>query len=80
MSLPAANLLGQATSPYLLQHAANPVHWRQWGALLFFLIGCHWVTSPVFDSSDTGKANLKKGFFYALIRDLKLGIEASGPS
>ena len=32
MTLPAANLLGQATSPYLLQHAANPVHWRQWGA------------------------------------------------
>jgi uncharacterized protein YyaL (SSP411 family) len=32
VSLPAANLLGQATSPYLLQHADNPVHWRQWGA------------------------------------------------
>jgi uncharacterized protein len=29
--LPAANLLGQATSPYLLQHAGNPVHWRAWG-------------------------------------------------
>jgi uncharacterized protein YyaL (SSP411 family) len=25
------NLLGQSTSPYLLQHAANPVHWRLWG-------------------------------------------------
>ena len=25
------NLLGDATSPYLIQHAANPVHWRQWG-------------------------------------------------
>jgi uncharacterized protein len=25
------NLLGDATSPYLLQHAENPVHWRQWG-------------------------------------------------
>ena len=25
------NLLGQQTSPYLLQHAANPVHWRPWG-------------------------------------------------
>ena len=25
------NLLGQETSPYLLQHAANPVHWRPWG-------------------------------------------------
>jgi len=27
-----ANLLGGETSPYLLQHAHNPVHWRPWGA------------------------------------------------
>ncbi len=27
----AANLLGRETSPYLLQHADNPVHWRPWG-------------------------------------------------
>ena len=26
------NLLAGETSPYLLQHAANPVHWRPWGA------------------------------------------------
>jgi uncharacterized protein YyaL (SSP411 family) len=25
------NQLADATSPYLLQHAHNPVHWRQWG-------------------------------------------------
>jgi uncharacterized protein YyaL (SSP411 family) len=25
------NLLGLETSPYLLQHADNPVHWRPWG-------------------------------------------------
>src|SRR5687768_10055840 len=25
------NRLGHSTSPYLLQHAGNPVHWRQWG-------------------------------------------------
>ena len=25
------NLLGDTTSPYLLQHAHNPVHWRPWG-------------------------------------------------
>ena len=25
------NLLGRETSPYLLQHANNPVHWRPWG-------------------------------------------------
>jgi uncharacterized protein len=28
----AANLLRRETSPYLLQHADNPVHWRPWGA------------------------------------------------
>ncbi|OBH62232.1 hypothetical protein A5684_13060 [Mycobacterium intracellulare] len=27
---PAANTLGLATSPYLRQHADNPVHWQQW--------------------------------------------------
>src|SRR6476659_7527551 len=29
--LPAANLLAGETSPYLLQHRHNPVHWRPWG-------------------------------------------------
>ncbi len=28
---PAGNELAAATSPYLRQHADNPVHWRQWG-------------------------------------------------
>jgi uncharacterized protein YyaL (SSP411 family) len=28
----AENMLGRETSPYLLQHAANPVHWRPWGS------------------------------------------------
>jgi hypothetical protein len=27
---PATNTLGLATSPYLRQHADNPVHWQQW--------------------------------------------------
>ncbi len=27
----SANLLRRETSPYLLQHADNPVHWRAWG-------------------------------------------------
>lgn len=26
----ATNTLGLATSPYLRQHADNPVHWQQW--------------------------------------------------
>ena len=25
------NLLDQESSPYLLQHKDNPVHWRAWG-------------------------------------------------
>ena len=25
------NRLGEETSPYLLQHKDNPVHWRPWG-------------------------------------------------
>ena len=29
---PPGNLLSRETSPYLLQHAANPVHWHGWGA------------------------------------------------
>ena len=30
--LPPRNLLAEATSPYLRQHAGNPVHWRPWSA------------------------------------------------
>jgi uncharacterized protein len=51
-----ANLLEHETSPYLLQHAKNPVHWRPWGRAaleearaadkpLLISIGyaaCHW--------------------------------------
>ena len=25
------NMLAEETSPYLLQHKYNPVHWRPWG-------------------------------------------------
>lgn len=56
MRLPAANILSTETSPYLLQHAGNPVHWRPWGAaaladareddrLILVSVGyaaCHW--------------------------------------
>ncbi len=31
MSASGRNELDQAASPYLLQHAHNPVHWRMWG-------------------------------------------------
>jgi uncharacterized protein YyaL (SSP411 family) len=30
-----ANALAESTSPYLLQHAANPVAWRMWGRAAF---------------------------------------------
>ncbi len=30
-NLPPRNLLGDESSPYLRQHATNPVHWRPWG-------------------------------------------------
>ncbi|MBR0647181.1 thioredoxin domain-containing protein [Plastoroseomonas hellenica] len=30
-TLPPENLLRHASSPYLQQHAGNPVHWRPWG-------------------------------------------------
>ncbi len=56
MSLPPENLLGLETSPYLLQHKDNPVHWRPWskdaldearetGKPILLSVGyaaCHW--------------------------------------
>ena len=30
-----SNRLGTATSPYLLQHRDNPVHWQEWGDAAF---------------------------------------------
>lgn len=30
-----SNLLKNETSPYLLQHAENPVHWYPWGGRSF---------------------------------------------
>ena len=31
----SANLLAHETSPYLLQHKDNPVHWMPWGEAAF---------------------------------------------
>ena len=53
---PKMNKLGEEKSPYLLQHAANPVNWYPWGEqafaaaresnkLIFLSVGystCHW--------------------------------------
>ena len=35
LRLSMTNRLAGATSPYLLQHATNPVHWHQWGTEAF---------------------------------------------
>jgi uncharacterized protein YyaL (SSP411 family) len=35
VQLRPANLLGRETSPYLLQHKDNPVHWMAWGPEAF---------------------------------------------
>src|ERR1700728_4793355 len=54
--IPKANRLAKESSPYLLQHAHNPVDWYAWGPeaferakkenkLIFLSIGyssCHW--------------------------------------
>ena len=66
MPTTARNLLAEATSPYLLQHAENPVHWRPWGeeALaearaadkpILLSIGyaaCHWCHVMAHESFD----------------------------
>ena len=76
--LPAENLLGQETSPYLLQHKDNPVHWRSWGAEAFdeakeldkpilLSIGyaaCHWCHVMAHESFENDFiANLMNQFF-----------------
>ena len=41
------NRLADATSPYLLQHADNPVDWWEWGPDAFAAKGqhtVHWTT------------------------------------
>src|SRR3954451_10566819 len=35
VSTMSANLLAHETSPYLLQHKDNPVHWMPWGEEAF---------------------------------------------
>jgi len=73
-----ANLLGRETSPYLLQHAHNPVHWRPWGAAaleeaaqankpILLSIGyaaCHWCHVMAHESfEDADTAALMNSLF-----------------
>lgn len=60
------NTLGQATSPYLRQHAGNPVHWQQWSPqaladaaardvpvlLSIGYAACHWCHVMAHESFD----------------------------
>jgi uncharacterized protein YyaL (SSP411 family) len=74
----SANLLRHETSPYLLQHADNPVHWRPWGAAalaeavasdkpIMLSIGyaaCHWCHVMAHESfEDAETAALMNSLF-----------------
>ena len=74
----AANLLRHETSPYLLQHADNPVHWRPWGAdalaeaaaankpilLSIGYAACHWCHVMAHESFENDDtATLMNGLF-----------------
>jgi uncharacterized protein YyaL (SSP411 family) len=62
------NLLDRETSPYLLQHKDNPVHWRPWGAdalaeakaagkpimLSVGYAACHWCHVMAHESFENG--------------------------
>jgi uncharacterized protein len=72
------NRLAQATSPYLLQHKDNPVHWREWGPEAFaeaqrtnrpvlLSVGyaaCHWCHVMAHESfEDAGVAAVMNELF-----------------
>jgi len=75
------NLLAGETSPYLLQHARNPVHWRPWGSAaleeakrrdcpILLSIGyaaCHWCHVMAHESfEDPETAQLMNGLFVCI--------------
>ena len=75
---PSANLLHMETSPYLLQHKDNPVHWRPWGPAamaeararnvpILLSIGyaaCHWCHVMAHESFENdGIAGLMNALF-----------------
>lgn len=72
------NLLGRETSPYLLQHKNNPVHWQPWGTgamaqakrankpilLSVGYAACHWCHVMAHESfEDAQIANIMNGLF-----------------
>ena len=79
--MPDLNLLRHEKSPYLLQHADNPVHWRPWGEAalaearatnrpILLSIGyaaCHWCHVMAHESfEDPGTAALMNRLFVSI--------------
>ncbi len=79
--MPELNLLRHEKSPYLLQHADNPVHWRPWGEAalaearatnrpILLSIGyaaCHWCHVMAHESfEDAGTAALMNRLFVSI--------------
>ncbi len=79
--MPDRNRLGEAASPYLLQHASNPVHWQEWGAEAFaaarergvpvlLSVGyatCHWCHVMAHESfEDPAIADLMNRWFVSI--------------
>ena len=77
----AENQLGRETSPYLLQHKDNPVHWRAWGPAalaeaaaegkpILLSIGyaaCHWCHVMAHESFENAQiADLMNKLFVAI--------------
>ncbi len=75
------NLLSQETSPYLLQHASNPVNWKAWNAnslaeakdknkLIIVSIGysaCHWCHVMEHESfEDREVADVMNAYFISI--------------
>jgi len=81
-SLPARNMLHQETSPYLLQHRDNPVHWQPWsqevlraaqavGKPILLSVGyaaCHWCHVMAHESFEDAETA-------ALMNDLFVNIK-----
>ena len=79
--MPGRNRLGEAASPYLLQHASNPVHWQEWGPAAFAEAGergvpvllsvgyatCHWCHVMAHESfEDPAIAELMNRWFVSV--------------
>src|ERR1700709_1860799 len=76
------NLLGRERSPYLLQHADNPGHWRPWGAAalaeaaagnkpILLSIGyaaCHWCHVMAHESFENAETAAVMNALYVSIK------------